>query len=123
MAKVTTTNSDAVSSSVTQLASQSMPTQTNKDLLKQIAEQQFATSTQLSSFMNSTKDYISKQNSFNERISGYLENDDKTNQVGVVQKQQEMDKRLSNLETYKKLVVGISASLIGLTAWITNLLK
>ena len=73
--------------------------------------------------MNSTKDYISKQNSFNERISGYLENDDKTNQVGVVQKQQEMDKRLSNLETYKKIVVGISASLIGLTAWITNLLK
>ena len=100
-----------------------MPTQTNKDLLKQIAEQQFATSTQLSSFMNSTKDYISKQNSFNERISGYLENDDKTNQVGVVQKQQEMDKRLSNLETYKKIAVGISASLIGLTAWITNLLK
>ena len=100
-----------------------MPTQTNKELLKQIADQQFATSTQLSSFMNSTKDYISKQNSFNERISGYLENDDKTNQVGVVQKQQEMDKRLSNLETYKKIVVGISASLIGLTAWITNLLK
>lgn len=100
-----------------------MPAQTNKDLLKQIAYQQFATSTQLSSFMNSTKDYIAKQNSFNERISGYLENDDKTNQVGVVQKQQEMDKRLSNLETYKKIVVGISASLIGLTAWITNLLK
>ena len=100
-----------------------MPTQTNKDLLKQIAEQQFATSTQLSSFMNSTKDYISKQNSFNERISGYLENDDKTNQVGVVQKQQEMDKRLSNLETYKKIVVGVSAFMIGLTAWITNLLK
>ena len=100
-----------------------MPTPTNKELLRQIAEQQFATSTQLSSFMNSTKDYISKQNSFNERISGYLENDDKTNQVGVVQKQQEMDKRLSNLETYKKVVVGISASLIGLTAWITNLLK
>tara|TARA_R110002110_G_scaffold257477_1_gene473462 strand:+ start:198 stop:521 length:324 start_codon:yes stop_codon:yes gene_type:complete len=107
-----------------------MPTPTNKDLLKKIAEQQFATSTQLSSFMNSTKDYISKQNSFNERtnsfnerIAGYLENDDKTNQVGVVQKQQEMDKRLSNLETYKKIVVGISAFLMGLTAWITNLLK
>lgn len=100
-----------------------MPTPTNKELLRQIAEQQFATSTQLSSFMNSTKDYISKQNSFNERIAGYLENDDKTNQVGVVQKQQEMDNRLSNLETYKKVVVGISASLIGLTAWITNLLK
>ena len=100
-----------------------MPTPTNKELLRQIAEQQFATSTQLSSFMNSTKDYISKQNSFNERIAGYLENDDKTNQVGVVQKQQEMDKRLSNLETYKKIVVGISAFLMGLTAWITNLLK
>ena len=107
-----------------------MRTPTNKDLLKQIAEQQFATSTQLSSFMNSTKDYIAKQNSFNERtnsfnerIAGYLENDDKTNQVGVVQKQQEMDKRLSNLETYKKIVVGVSAFMIGLTAWITNLLK
>tara|TARA_R110000782_G_scaffold250643_1_gene337956 strand:- start:26 stop:328 length:303 start_codon:yes stop_codon:yes gene_type:complete len=100
-----------------------MPAQTNKELLKQIAEQQFATASQLSVFMNSTREYISNQNSFNERIAGYLENDDKTNQVGVVQKQQEMDKRLSNLETYKKLVVGISASLIGLTAWITNLLK
>jgi hypothetical protein len=100
-----------------------MPTQTNKDLLKQIADQQLATATQLSSFMNSTRDYISKQNSFNERIAGYLENDDKTNQVGVVQKQQEMDKRLSNLETYKKIVVGVSAFMIGLTAWITNLLK
>jgi Fic family protein len=100
-----------------------MPTQTNKDLLKQIADQQLATATQLSSFMNSTRDYISKQNSFNERIAGYLENDDKTNQVGVVQKQQELDKRLSNLETYKKIVVGVSAFMIGLTAWITNLLK
>jgi Fic family protein len=100
-----------------------MSTPTNKDLLKQIADQQLSTATQLSSFMNSTKDYIAKQNSFNERIAGYLENDDKTNQVGVVQKQQEMDKRLSNLETYKKIVVGISAFLIGLTAWITNLLK
>mgnify|MGYP003630557464 CR=1 FL=1 len=100
-----------------------MPAQTNKDLLKQISDQQLATATQLSSFMNSTKDYISKQNSFNERIAGYLENDDKTNQVGVVQKQQEMDKRLYNLETYKKVVVGISAFLIGITAWITNLLK
>lgn len=100
-----------------------MPTPTNKDLLKQIADQQLSTATQLFSFMNSTKDYISRQNSFNERIAGYLENDDKTNQVGVVQKQQEMDKRLSNLETYKKIVVGISAFLIGLTAWITNLLK
>jgi Fic family protein len=100
-----------------------MSTPTNKDLLKQIADQQLSTATQLSSFMNSTKDYIAKQNSFNERIAGYLENDDKTNQVGVVQKQQEMDKRLANLETYKKIVVGISAFLIGLTAWITNLLK
>ena len=100
-----------------------MPTPTNKDLLKQIADQQLSTATQLSSFMNSTKDYISRQNSFNERIAGYLENDDKTNQVGVVQKQQEIDKRLSNLETYKKIVVGISAFLIGFTAWITNLLK
>jgi adenosyl cobinamide kinase/adenosyl cobinamide phosphate guanylyltransferase len=100
-----------------------MSTPTNKDLLKQIADQQLSTATQLSSFMNSTKDYIAKQNSFNERIAGYLENDDKTNQVGVVQKQQEMDKRLSNLETYKKIVVGISSFLICLTAWITNLLK
>ena len=100
-----------------------MPAQTNKELLKQIAEQQFATASQLSVFMNSTREYISNQNSFNERIAGYLENDDKTNQVGVVQKQQEMDKRLYNLETYKKVVVGISAFLIGITAWITNLLK
>jgi len=89
---------------------------TNKDLLNTIAKNQLNNAIQLSNFIN-------KQEGINDKLLGYLENDDKTNQVGVVQKQQEMDKRLSNLETYKKVVVGISASLIGLTAWITNLLK
>jgi len=96
---------------------------TNKELLKQIAEQQFATSTQLSSFMNSTKDYISKQNSFNERISGYLENDDKTNQVGVVQKQKELDDRVSSLETNKRIMIGVAAVVMGFVAWVSNIFK
>jgi len=96
---------------------------TNKELLKQIAKQQFETASSLSKFMNSTRDYISKQNSFNERISGYLENDDKTNQVGVVQKQQELDRRVSILETYKKVMIGVAAIFISITTWFSGIFK
>jgi len=96
---------------------------TNKELLKQIAEQQFETASILSNFMNSTKDYISKQNSFNAKISGYLENNDKTNQVGVVQKQQELENRVSSLETNKKVMIGIAAIFISITTWFSGIFK
>ena len=107
-----------------------MPTPTNKDLLKQISCQQLATATQLSSFMNSTKDYISKQNSFNERtnsfnerIAGYLENDDKTNQVGVVQKQADLEEKLDKLVTQKNIAIGVSVFIAGAIAWLGNVFK
>jgi|14_taG_2_1085336.scaffolds.fasta_scaffold93946_2 hypothetical protein len=96
---------------------------TNKELLKQIAEQQFETASILSNFMNSTKDYISKQNSFNAKISGYLENNDKTNQVGVVQKQQELENRVSSLETNKKVMIGIATIFISITTWFSGIFK
>ena len=100
-----------------------MRTPTNKDLLKQIADQQLATATQLSSFMNSTKDYISKQNSFNERIAGYLENDDKTNQIGVVQKQADLEEKLDKLVTQKNIAIGVSVFIAGAIAWLGNVFK
>jgi hypothetical protein len=100
-----------------------MPAQTNKELLKQIAEQQFSTSTQLSIFMNSTKDYISKQNSFNERIAGYLENDDKTNQIGVVQKQADIEVRVRKLELNRNVAIGVTTIALGFVAWLGNVFK
>ena len=100
-----------------------MPAQTNKDLLKQIADQQLATASQLSGFMNSTKDYISKQNSFNERIAGYLENDDKTNQIGVVQKQADLEEKLDKLVTQKNIAIGVSVFIVGAIAWLGNVFK
>ena len=100
-----------------------MPAQTNKDLLKQIADQQLATASQLSIFMNSTKDYISKQNSFNERIAGYLENDDKTNQIGVVQKQADLEEKLDKLVAQKNIAIGVSVFIAGAIAWLGNVFK
>ena len=100
-----------------------MPAQTNKELLKQIAEQQFATASQLSVFMNSTKEYISNQNSFNERIAGYLENDDKTNQIGVVQKQADIEVRVRKLELNRNVAIGVTTVVLGFAAWLGNVFK
>ena len=100
-----------------------MPAQTNKELLKQIAEQQFATASQLSVFMNSTKEYISNQNSFNERIAGYLENDDKTNQIGVVQKQSDIEVRVRRLELNRNIAIGVTTVVLGFVAWLGNVFK
>ena len=49
---------------------------TNKDLLNTIAKNQLNNAIQLSNFIN-------KQEGINEKLLGYLENNDKTNQVGV----------------------------------------
>jgi len=93
-----------------------MPNQTNKDILNQIVKTQSDNATYFSNF-------VSKQEVINERLLGYLENNDKTNQVGVVQKQKELDTRVSKLETSKKVIVGVSVFLAGVSAWIGGLLK
>lgn len=93
-----------------------MPNQTNKDILNQIVKTQSDNATYFS-------DFVSKQEVINERLLGYLENNDKTNQVGVVQKQKELDTRVSKLETSKKVIVGVSVFLVGVSAWISGLLK
>ena len=89
---------------------------TNKDLLSTIAKNQLDNAMQLSNFIN-------KQEGINEKLLGYLENNDKTNQVGVVQKQQELDRRVSSLETYKKVLVGVSVVFAGITAWFSDIFK
>jgi hypothetical protein len=93
-----------------------MPDLTNKELLNAIAKKQLQTAAQLSSFIN-------KQEGINEKLLGYLENNDKTNQVGVVQKQQELNSRVETLETHKKIIVGVSAALFSFFAWIISLIK
>jgi len=89
---------------------------TNKDLLNTIAKNQLNNAIQLSNFIN-------KQEGINEKLLGYLENNDKTNQVGVVQKQQELDRRVSRLETYKKVIVGVSVVFASATAWFSDIFK
>lgn len=89
---------------------------TNKDLLNDIAKNQLENAIQLSNFIN-------KQEGINEKLLGYLENNDKTNQVGVVQKQQELDRRVSSLETYKKVLVGVAVVFASATAWFSDIFK
>ena len=89
---------------------------TNKDLLNDIAKNQLENAVQLSNFIN-------KQEGINEKLLGYLENNDKTNQVGVVQKQQELDRRVSSLETYKKVLVGVTVIFASVTAWFSDIFK
>lgn len=89
---------------------------TNKDLLNTIAKNQLENAMQLSNFIN-------KQEGINEKLLGYLENNDKTNQVGVVQKQQELDRRVSSLETYKKVLVGVAVVFASVTAWFSDIFK
>lgn len=89
---------------------------TNKDLLNDIAKNQLENAIQLSNFIN-------KQEGINEKLLGYLENNDKTNQVGVVQKQQELENRVSSLETNKKVMIGVAAILISITTWFSGIFK
>jgi len=89
---------------------------TNKDLLNTIAKKQLENAVQLS-------DFINKQEGINERLLGYLENNHKTNQVGVVQKQQELNDRVSSLETNKKVMIGIAAIFISITTWFGGFFK
>ena len=93
-----------------------MPNQTNKDILNHIVKTQSENASYFS-------DFVGKQEVINERLLGYLENNSKTNRVGVVQKQQELDNRVSKLETSKKVIIGVSVFIMGVSAWVSGLLK
>lgn len=66
---------------------------------KSMAEMQFRLSADLSNFFN-------KQELFNQRISDILENDEKTNKKGLVQKVADISARVDDIEIKNKVTAG-----------------
>lgn len=89
---------------------------TNKELLNQIAIKQLKLSSQVSDFMIA-------QEGINNRLIGYLENNSKTNQVGVIQKQADLEKKLDKLVAQKNVVIGVSVFIAGVITWLGNVFR
>lgn len=89
---------------------------TNKELLNQIAIKQLKLSSQVSDFMIA-------QEEINNRLIGYLENNSRTNQVGVIQKQADLEEKLDKLVAQKNIAVGVIIFISGAIAWLGNIFR
>lgn len=89
---------------------------TNKELLNQIAIKQLKLSSQVSDFMIA-------QEEINNRLIGYLENNSKTNQIGVIQKQADLEEKLDKLVAQKNIAIGVSVFVAGAIAWLGNVFR
>jgi hypothetical protein len=89
---------------------------TNKELLNQIAIKQLKLSTQVSDFMIA-------QEEINNRLIGYLENNSKTNQIGVIQKQADLESKLDKLVVQKNIAIGVVTFIVGAIVWLGNIFR
>lgn len=89
---------------------------TNKELLNQIAIKQLKLSSQVSDFMIA-------QEEINNRLIGYLENNSKTNQIGVIQKQADLEDKLDKLVAQKNVAIGVIVFISGAIAWLGNVFR
>tara|TARA_R110002153_G_scaffold46471_3_gene131306 strand:- start:666 stop:950 length:285 start_codon:yes stop_codon:yes gene_type:complete len=89
---------------------------TNKELLNQIAIKQLKLSSQVSDFMIA-------QEEINNRLIGYLENNSKTNQIGVIQKQADLEEKLDKLVAQKNVAIGVIVFISGAIAWLGNVFR
>ena len=89
---------------------------TNKELLNQIAIKQLKLSSQVSDFMIA-------QEEINNRLIGYLENNSKTNQIGVIQKQSDLEEKLDKLVAQKNVAIGVIVFISGAIAWLGNVFR
>ena len=89
---------------------------TNKELLNQIAIKQLKLSSQVSDFMIA-------QEEINNRLIGYLENNSKTNQIGVIQKQADLEEKLDKLVAQKNIAIGVIVFISGAIAWLGNVFR
>jgi len=89
---------------------------TNKELLNQIAIKQLKLSTQVSDFMIA-------QDEINNRLIGYLENNSKTNQIGVIQKQADLESKLNKLVVQKNVAIGVVTFIVGAITWLGNVFR
>jgi hypothetical protein len=89
---------------------------TNKELLNQIAIKQLKLSSQVSDFMIA-------QEEINNRLIGYLENNSKTNQIGVIQKQADLEEKLDKLVAQKNVAIGVLVFISGAIAWLGNVFR
>ncbi|MDA9272112.1 hypothetical protein N9Q05_01845 [bacterium] len=89
---------------------------TNKELLNQIAIKQLKLSSQVSDFMIA-------QEEINNRLIGYLENNSKTNQIGVIQKQADLEEKLDKLVAQKNVAIGVIVFISVAIAWLGNVFR
>ena len=83
---------------------------TNKELLQEILEKQKIVYRDLSDFKN-------EQYLFNQKVRGILNNDDKTNQKGLVEGLSDVSDRVLDLEVKNKVTAGkITISLVIVSA-------
>ena len=92
---------------------------TNKELLQLIVEQQkdmakkqYDFAAEVSTFINKQTQINDEQVKLNSKFVNYLENDNSTNQVGVVQRAIDNEKRIDRLETNQKITAGKISILI-----------
>ena len=89
---------------------------TNKQLLQEILEKQKIVYRDLSDFKN-------EQYLFNQKVRGVLNNDDKTNQKGLVEGLSDVSERVLDLEIKNKVTAGkitislVIVSAIGSAVW------
>lgn len=109
--------------------------ETTKELLEELLKQQklkskndMQFSANLSILMNKQEDFSNKQNAFNQKISGLLFTDNDTNRDGYIANQDDLNLRVTNLETKNKITAGkIGISVVILSAigsfffWITSI--
>jgi hypothetical protein len=63
------------------------------------------------------------QEEINNRLIGYLENNSKTNQIGVIQKQADLEEKLDKLVAQKNVAIGVIIFISGAIAWLGNIFR
>ena len=112
-----------------------MPKETTRALMEEILSLQkkraindFQMSADISILMNKQEDSSREQNLFNQKIASLLFNDSDTNREGYIANQDDLSKRVKDLETKNKITAGkIAISVVIFSAigsfflWITSI--
>lgn len=93
--------------------------ETNKEILRSIKESQdlaskrhFDFSAKVSAFMNVQADVNNEQKLINNKLVGYLENNDKTGSKGGINRLNDIEKKQLQTDVKIKIVIGVFTALL-----------
>lgn len=96
-----------------------MSTPTTKEVLEIIknntetlAKNHLTFATTVSDFINKQSDFNAEQRVINTKMSGYLENDEKTHEKGIVNRVSDVEAKQIGLEVKSRVFVGVVTVLI-----------